>query len=224
VPRRIFDQIELQLKSGKTNLKLAEKMESFKMRPLSELFVRFPQMINDLALRLGKRIGPLVINISHTPVLPEDYAALIESFAHLIRNIVDHGIELPMDREAKGKALMGTVTINSKETVNGFVFSFSDDGQGLQLGEIAQKAKEAGLIDNVSAASPQELLGFIFRDNFSTSPHVTDISGRGIGLAAVKHAVKQMHGRIKVNTRRDQGTIFTINIPRIRLLKKELLS
>jgi chemotaxis protein histidine kinase CheA len=127
-----------------------------------------------------------------------------------------------MDREAKGKDSIGTVSIKAKVTDIDIVFSFTDDGQGLQLKEIAQKAKEAGLIDNIHSASPSELLNFIFRDNFSTSPNINDISGRGTGLAAVKHAVKQMDGRIKVRSHQGRGTVFIINIPRIRLLNKEL--
>ena len=174
-------------------------------------------------MRMGKRIAPVIITGGSIPVFPEEYENLIDSFSHLIRNIVDHGIELPGDREAKGKSAEGTVIINTSETSSDIVFTFSDDGQGIRLDEIAKKAKEAGLIDNIETVTSPELLGFIFNDNFSTAASVTEISGRGIGLAAVRSAVNRMNGHIKVKTKQDAGTLFTINIPRIKSEHKEAL-
>jgi len=221
VPRALYLRIEGFVKANNPDPVLVKGMEGARMKTLSELFGRFPHMVEEFASRMGKRIEPVIITGGTIPVFNEEYENLIDSFAHIVRNMVDHGIELPGIREAKGKSPTGEVKIDIREASGEIVFTFSDDGQGIRLAEVAKKAKEAGLIKSVGSASSKELLKFIFRDNFSTAPSLTEFSGRGVGLAAVRESVHRMRGHIKVNTKKDEGTVITILIPSARRILVE---
>ena len=172
-------------------------------------------------MRLGKRVAPVKITGGDIRVFPEEYESLVASFTHLVRNMMDHGIEPPDVREANGKPAEGQVSINIREGKSDILFVFSDDGGGIQLGEVAEKAKEKGLIKDINAATQAELVNLIFNNNFSTAKNVTDLSGRGVGLAAVMYEVQRMAGRIKVKTEKNKGTVFTISIPRTQPVRKE---
>ncbi len=216
-----FFEIEEYIRNECPDGRILDIMEAYRKKPLSDLFGRFPHMVAELSARMGKKILPVTVTGGRIPVFPEEFETLIESFTHLVRNMVDHGIETPRKRESLGKSPEGEITIDIAEDENGLIFSYADNGQGIQLAEIEKKAMEQGLLEKSGTATNAELLQFIFRDNFSTAGSVSDISGRGIGLASVRQAVKKMNGNIKVKTERNQGTLFTITIPRSRRRRKE---
>ena len=193
---------------------LRSALEGYKKKPLSALFDRFPQMTAELAARMGKRVLPLVVKGGDILVPEDHYQEMIGSFSHLVRNMVDHGIESPGEREAKGKAPEGTITIDITRSDHQLVFTFADDGRGVQLDKVEQRARKLGLLKDGQEASPRDLLALIFTDNFSTSSTVSHVSGRGVGLAAVREAVRKMGGRITVKSAVDRGTVFTVTVPR----------
>ncbi len=203
---------------------LLDALEAYKKKPLAALFDRFPQMTEDLAARMGKRVAPLAVKGGEILVAADEFEEVISSFSHLVRNMVDHGIELPGEREAKGKKPEGTLSIDITTVDNEIVFTFSDDGRGVQLDKVERRAREIGLLKDGESAGPRELLGFIFRDNFSTSTSVSHVSGRGVGLAAVQEAVRKMGGRIAVKSAADRGTVFTIAVPLRRVRQGEAVA
>lgn len=198
---------------------LREALLAHRKRPLSLLFERFPRMATDLAGRLGKRLAPVSVTGGALSVIPERLEDLIGSFAHLVRNMVDHGIEHPGERESSGKPPNGKITIDITEGPDRIVFTFSDDGRGVQLGKVERRARQLGLLAEGQAASPRDLLALIFRDNVSTVESASHVSGRGVGLPAVQDAVRRLGGRIAVKSASGRGTTFTITIPRERVLE-----
>lgn len=196
--------------------KLLSALKTFRTVPLKSLFVRFPDMADRLAEQLGRQILPLTIEGGHFPVLPERYEKLVGSFVHIIRNMIDHGIESPSERELKNKAPEGTLAI-VLDAAGGFVtMTFKDDGKGLSTQAIARKAVESGLIKEGEMPSRKELYSMLFRHDFSTADEVSDISGRGHGLSAVKDEVDRLGGRISLSTNTGKGTTFKISIPNRR--------
>jgi chemotaxis protein histidine kinase CheA len=173
---------------------------------------------------MGKRVEPLAVTGGDLPVVADDYEDLVGSFVHLIRNRVDHGIEPPGERERRGKPPAGKVSIDIKEDPQGITFTFSDDGSGIQLDKVEKRARKLGLITDGNPVSPRELLTFIFNDNFSTATRVTEVSGRGVGLPAVREAVRRAGGRISIRSAAGRGTTFTITVPRARARKGEVAS
>jgi HPt (histidine-containing phosphotransfer) domain-containing protein len=203
---------------------LLEALESNRKVPLVTLFDRFPEMAGDLAVRTGKRIGPLAVTGGELRVIPEHFEGLVDSFGHLVRNMVDHGIEPPGEREVNGKEPEGRLSIDIRESPAEIVFVFSDDGRGVQLDRVAARAMKLGLLKQGEEPTPRALLSLIFRDNFSTVSRVTNISGRGVGLAAVRAAVQKLGGRIAVKSLEKRGTTFTISIPRERVRQGEAVA
>ena len=203
---------------------LLDALEGYKKKPLSALFDRFPQLTADLAARMGKRVAPLAVKGGDILVSADEFEEMIGSFSHLVRNMVDHGIELPAEREAKGKPAVGTLGIDIAAADGELVFTFSDDGRGVQLDKVERRARELGLLKSGETASPRELLALIFRDSLSTSASVSHVSGRGVGLAAVQEAVRKMGGRIAVKSSADRGTVFTISVPLKRVRQGEAVA
>ncbi len=212
VPRGEYRRIEELVRSRHPeDAELVAALESHRMQPLARLFDRFPSMAEGLAQRLGKRIEPLVVSGGSTPVLTEDYEGLVSSFAHVLRNMLDHGIEPPGVRESAGKPPAGKVAIDISENAGRLVFTFSDDGRGIRIDEVEHRARELGLA--AGGSSPDKLIPLIFRDGFSTSASVTSISGRGVGLPAVREELRRMGGSARVGTERGRGTVFTFTLP-----------
>jgi|GEM_PF-2201778 len=211
--RSEYMMIESHIKMNCPDQPIIDVIEEHRRKPLAELLGRFPQMIADLAARMGKRIAPVTVLGDDVSIVADDFEDLIASFSHIIRNMVDHGIERPREREAKGKSPVGAVGIDIKEESGEIVFTFSDDGKGILLSEVRKRAEDLGLVEKAAEVPPSELVSFIFRDGFSTSTTVNEISGRGVGLPAVREAVQKMGGRIRVQTALDRGTVFTIAVP-----------
>jgi two-component system chemotaxis sensor kinase CheA len=202
----------IKMKMG-TEKRFCEFVQRFRKVPLNQLFARFPAMIERLANNLGKIIDPLTITGGDFLVLPEKYEPLVNSFVHLIRNMVDHGIEPPTDREIQQKPRAGSVKIDIQSTPEGIQIRFSDDGRGISLQTLKQKAQEKGIIPEDSEPDEEELLQLLFVQSLSTAEEVSNVSGWGVGLSAVKETVNHYKGKISVTTKLNAGTTFEIVLP-----------
>lgn len=222
VPKGDYLRIEKHvIRHYPTDHPLIHTLEKHRKRPLGELFARFPQMARDLALQRGKQILPVTISGGTTLVVPERYERLVSAFGHIIRNMVDHGIEAPSERERARKRPEGSIHIDIGESDSEIVVRFSDDGRGLAFDRIEERARSLGLIGSGEHPTPARLADFIFHDSFSTAANVTLVSGRGVGLAEVRQAVREIGGRITITTQTGKGTTFTVTIPGRRPRSKE---
>jgi len=188
-------------------------LRRFRTVPFRDLFVRFPDLAASLAERLGKTIHPVLVEGGDFPVLPEKFTALTDVLGHLVRNLVDHGIEPSFQREAAGKDPAGMIQIKINREAGALFLVFSDDGRGVDLVKVESKARELGLLRPGDRPSDEQLLDFLFAPGFSTATEVTEVSGRGVGLDAVRQEVQRLGGTLTVNTRLGRGTSFDILIP-----------
>ena len=205
-----------QLQSGLNTLErntrdIQESIMSVRMLPISFVFSRFPRVVRDVAGKLNKQVE--LKTLGETTELDK---ALIEKIAdpltHLIRNSLDHGIEMPDKRIAAGKPAHGTITLNAFHQGGSIVIEVADDGGGLNRGKILSKAKERGLPVN-DAMSDDAVWMLIFEAGFSTADVVTDVSGRGVGMDVVKRNIADMGGRVELSSSEGHGTRTTIRLP-----------
>jgi two-component system, chemotaxis family, sensor kinase CheA len=193
---------------------LRDTVISMRMIPLSTIIDRFPRMVEQTAMDLGKEIS-LSINGSSVHLDRTVLEKVTDPLIHLIRNAVDHGIESPGLREQTGKARQGSICISCKAEGNRVSISVADDGSGFHYEDIRERAKSnwPDQIDEIKAMSNDELLRFIFKSGFTTKPTATDISGRGIGLDIVKANIESVKGQILIDSRQGEGTTFTLLLP-----------
>jgi two-component system, chemotaxis family, sensor kinase CheA len=138
---------------------------------------------------------------------------LVPPLIHLIRNSIDHGLEPPGERRASGKPEEGTLAISAYQKGNSIIIEVTDDGRGLQLDKIRQAAVRKGLVDAARVVSPEECMEFIFLPGFSSAEKVTEVSGRGVGLDAVKASMDDLKGSIAVWSEPVKGTTFQVTLP-----------
>lgn len=188
------------------------------------LLNNYPDYVSRLAQRMGKWLNPVVIVGTEVLVDKDRFKDFSRSLVHLFRNAVDHGIEPVEERIEKGKQEYGNITITVTEEANHLVLQFKDDGSGLNMEKIKQKAIEKELVPlcNIEELEDQDFYHLIFDDGFSTTEEVTTLSGRGIGLSAVKRSVEELDGEIAVDSKRNEYTIFTIRIPLGEMASKEI--
>ena len=205
-----------QLQSGLNTLErntrdIQESIMSVRMLPISFVFSRFPRVVRDVAGKLNKQVELKTLGES-----TELDKALIEKIAdpltHLIRNSLDHGIEMPEKRIAAGKPAHGTITLNAFHQGGNIVIEVSDDGGGLNRGKILGKAKERGLPVS-DTMSDEAVWMLIFEAGFSTADVITDVSGRGVGMDVVKRNIADMGGRVELSSAEGHGTRTTIRLP-----------
>ncbi len=214
VPRRQFQQLLRYIEDHyKGDEKLTSSLRGFYKVPFRSLFSQYPHLARGIAARLGKRLEEVEIEGGDFPVLPDRYRELSGTSVHLIRNMIDHGIEAPWERAELGKAEAGSVNIRISHQNRDISIRFADDGRGIDYSKVAQRAISRGLLSDGNNASRGELIKLLFRSGFSTSESADSISGRGVGLSAVKAAVKKLGGTISVKTQDTKGTVFTIRIP-----------
>ncbi len=192
---------------------LRTALERLRSVPAATLFSRFPQLVADLATRRGRRVKPVEVAGGTFRVVPERYEPLVNALEHVARNMVDHGIESPAEREMKGKPVEGEIRIEISRARHGIVFALSDDGGGISFAAVAEQARARGLLEEGAEPSRNELLAILFSPGFSTADALTTTSGRGVGLSAVQGAVSRLGGRISVETRPGRGTTFRIHCP-----------
>ncbi len=185
-----------------------------RMQPVGRLFQRFPRIVRDLARQLGKDVE-LVLEGEGTDLDRGLVEALADPLIHLLRNALDHGVEMPDEREEAGKARKGRVCLSASQRGERIVISVSDDGHGMDSDALRRKAIEKGIIDRAQAArlSEGECYELIFRPGFSTAAAVSDISGRGVGMDVVKTRVAELGGTLSVRSRPGHGSEVELTVP-----------
>ncbi len=190
---------------------LQESIMSIRMLPMSFVFNRFPRVVRDLSTKLNKKVE-LVIEGGQTEIDKGLIERLVDPLTHLVRNSLDHGIEMPAVRGKSGKAEIGTLTLRAEQKGGNIVISVIDDGAGLNRERILDKAIENG-IDLPDNPTDYDVWQLIMAPGFSTATEVTDVSGRGVGMDVVKRNIESMSGRIEITSTQGQGSIFQIHLP-----------
>lgn len=190
---------------------LQESVMSIRMMPMDFVFSRFPRMVRDLAGKLGKKVE--FVTVGATTELDKSLIErIVDPLTHLVRNSVDHGVELPEIRKAAGKGDTGTLTLSAAHKGGSIVIEVTDDGGGLNRDKILAKAASNGLPVSESM-SDSEVYNLIFAPGFSTAEVVTDISGRGVGMDVVKRNITSMGGNVDIRSALGFGTTISISLP-----------
>ena len=185
-----------------------------RMQPIKKVFSKFPRMVRDMSGALGKDVN-LKIYGEDTEVDKSVIEHIGDPLVHIIRNSMDHGLELPDERRMKGKDENGTIEIHAYQKGNQIVIEVADDGKGLDIERVKSKAVANGLIDEEEAVrmTENEAINLIFLPGFSTMEVATELSGRGVGMDVVKTNISKLNGYVEVNTKKGAGTTFKIIIP-----------
>ncbi|MEX3022566.1 chemotaxis protein CheA [Kluyvera sp. STS39-E] len=190
---------------------LQESVMSIRMMPMEYVFSRFPRLVRDLASKLGKEVELTQIG-SSTELDKSLIERIIDPLTHLVRNSLDHGIELPEARLAAGKSAVGNLTLSAEHQGGNICIEVIDDGAGLNRERILAKALSQGM--SVSESMTDEEVGMlIFAPGFSTAEQVTDVSGRGVGMDVVKRNIQEMGGHVEIKSRQGAGTTIRILLP-----------
>jgi two-component system chemotaxis sensor kinase CheA len=193
---------------------LQEAIMQTRMQPLAHIFSRFPRVIRDLSAKLGKQCE-LVINGKDVEVDKSIIESIGDPLVHLVRNSLDHGIELPDVRTKRGKRSVGTITLDASHQAGRVNIVVRDDGAGIDPAKLRQKAVAKGILnpDQAAALSDREALDLIFHPGFSTAEAVTEVSGRGVGMDVVKTNITRLGGSVEVNSHLGRGTELHIKLP-----------
>ncbi|RJR50748.1 MAG: hybrid sensor histidine kinase/response regulator [Desulfobacteraceae bacterium] len=194
--------------------KLYEEVVAIRMRPFSDGVTGFPRMVRDIAKSLAKKVDFQIVGES-TRVDRDMMERLEAPLVHLLRNALDHGLEPPEERIAAGKSAAGKLTIEARHSSGMLQIRVADDGRGINKEGIRRKVVEKGHVSAEMAAglTETELLDFLFLPGFSTSPNVTEVSGRGVGLDVVLSMVQETGGSVRVETKQGSGTTFSLQLP-----------
>jgi len=193
---------------------LQEGVMKTRMQPIGNLWNRLPRVVRDLAVGLGKKVR-VEMDGSETELDKTILEAIKDPLTHIVRNAVDHGIEMPGERVQAGKSEEGALRLHAYHEGGQVNIEISDDGSGINLSRLKQKALEKGLITGEAAAHmpERELLNLIFLPGFSTAQNVTNISGRGVGMDVVKTNIEKIGGVVDLHSDAGQGTTIKIKIP-----------
>ncbi len=185
-----------------------------RMQPIKKVFGRFPRLVRDLARQLKKEINLELVG-EETDLDKNLVEALADPLVHLVRNAVDHGVEMPDEREAAGKARTGRVVLSAEQEGDHILLSISDDGKGMDPNILRAKAVEKGLMDKDAAdrLSESDCYNLIFAPGFSTKTEISDVSGRGVGMDVVKTKISQLNGSINIFSAKGQGSKIVIKVP-----------
>ncbi|WP_367382225.1 chemotaxis protein CheA [Stenotrophomonas cyclobalanopsidis] len=185
-----------------------------RMQPVGKVFSRFPKVARDVARSLQKEVDLELIG-AETELDRNLVEALADPLVHLVRNAIDHGVEMPDLREAQGKPRMGHVRLSAQQEGDYVSIEVQDDGAGIDPEKLRAKAREKGLIDPEAAArlSSEECLHLVFLPGFSTKQQVTDISGRGVGMDVVQSRIRELSGQIQIQSELGRGSRFLIRVP-----------
>ena len=185
-----------------------------RMQPIKKVFGRFPRVVRDLARSLKKEVN-LELRGEETDLDKNLVEALADPLVHLVRNAVDHGIEMPDKREAAGKDRTGTVLLAAQQEGDHILLTIQDDGGGMDANILRSKAAEKGIMDEDTAArlDDKEAFNLIFAPGFSTKDEISDISGRGVGMDVVKTRIVQLNGTIDIDSYLGEGTTLSIKVP-----------
>lgn len=190
---------------------LQESVMSIRMMPMEYVFSRFPRLVRDLATKLNKQIELTLIG-SSTELDKSLIERIIDPLTHLVRNSLDHGIELPEVRVAAGKSAVGNLVLSAEHQGGNICIEVTDDGAGLNRERILAKAMSQGMAVSESM-SDEEVGMLIFAPGFSTAEQVTDVSGRGVGMDVVKRNIQEMGGHVEIKSKQGAGTTIRILLP-----------
>ncbi len=211
---RLHDLVETIEAMDRITTDLQSVVMKVRMVPIGQVFNRFPRMVRDLARDLAKEIN-LVIEGEETELDRTVIDEIGDPLVHLLRNAIDHGVESPRERTAAGKPPAGEVRLVARQEGNNVVIEVIDNGKGMDSEVLKRKAVEKGLLTQVEAdrLDQSEALKIVFLPGFSTAQAVTDVSGRGVGMDAVRSKIESLGGNVEVDTRLGQGSRFTIRLP-----------
>ncbi|HAO30032.1 MAG TPA: chemotaxis protein CheA [Treponema sp.] len=219
-----FDSFESEYKSaasknrsttqnlGRIASELQEGVMKIRMVPIGQIFNRFPRVVRDLSRDLGRKVN-LVLEGEDTELDKSVVEDLLDPIMHCVRNSVDHGIEPPEVRKSMGKEETGTLLLKASNEGNMIVIDIVDDGAGIDVNKIREKAIKKGLIHPSKILSDQEAYNMIFQPGFSTADKISNVSGRGVGLDVVKTMVEKLKGTINITSTLHKGTKFSIRLP-----------
>lgn len=190
---------------------LQESVMSIRMMPMEYVFSRYPRLVRDLAGKLGKQVELTLVG-SSTELDKSLIERIIDPLTHLVRNSLDHGIELPEKRLAAGKNSVGNLILSAEHQGGNICIEVTDDGAGLNRERILAKAASQGLTVSESM-SDDEVAMLIFAPGFSTAEQVTDVSGRGVGMDVVKRNIQEMGGHVEIQSKQGTGTTIRILLP-----------
>jgi len=193
---------------------LQARVKEIKMLPLSTILEGFPRMVRDIASQRGKEVQ-WVISGEETELDKKVLEGIKTSLIHILRNCIDHGIEEPEARVASGKPRHGTVKVSAFHEADNVVITIEDNGRGMDIDQIKQTALKKQLVtnDDLERRTDKEILNIVFMNGYSTSPVVTDVSGRGMGLDIVSRDITNLKGRVVLDTQKNSGTKFTLILP-----------
>jgi len=193
---------------------LRESVMKARMQPVSNIFSKMPRIVRDLSQSLGRRVR-LQVEGQETELDKSLLEAIKDPLTHAVRNSLDHGIELPEARQAAGKDPEGTLRLRAAQEGSHVLIEVSDDGKGVDVDKVRQKAIERGVIAQERAAhlAERELLQLVFLPGFSTAAAVTNVSGRGVGMDVVRTNVEKIGGKVEIDSRAGKGTTLRMRIP-----------
>ncbi len=206
-----------QLKRGLAQLErhtrdLQQSVMNIRMLPISFVFSRFPRLVHDISSKLDKKIVLKLVG-ENTEVDKAVVELINDPLVHLIRNSLDHGIEMPADRVAAGKPETGTIELKAYHRGGHIVIEIIDDGRGLDKDKLLAKAIEKGLIEENNLLTEKQIFELIFMPGFSTAEQLTDISGRGVGMDVVRRNIQSLGGNIEIISELGKGTTIAIHLP-----------
>ena len=206
-----------QLKNGLSQLErhtreLQESVMNIRMMPINFVFSRFPRLAHDMSSQLGKKVELKLVG-EHTEVDKTVVELLSDPLVHLVRNSLDHGIEMPDVRLAAGKPETGTITLEAYHRGGNIVIEVKDDGKGLDKDKLRAKAIEKGLIDAGTILTNKQTYELIFLPGFSTAEVLSDISGRGVGMDVVRRNIQALGGNVEIFSKLGQGSTISIYLP-----------
>ena len=202
----VFAQLERNVQD------IQERVLSIRMMPVNHVFGRFPRLVRDLGLQLGKAIE-LKISGEQAELDKSVIEQLIDPLTHLVRNALDHGIELPADRLSAGKPAKGTLSLHAEHRGGRFVITVIDDGRGINPEMVKRRALEIGLLQATDEFDEAAMYALLLKPGFSTAQKISSVSGRGVGLDVVSENVRKLGGSLEIQSKQGAGTTFTINLP-----------
>lgn len=209
---RVLSETLAQLNLVTTDLQLA--VMKTRMLPIKKVFAKLPRMVRDLSQKLNKQVR-LEMQGEETELDKSVADEIGDPLVHLVRNAIDHGIETPAERQAKGKTGEGLLTIAASQEGNSIVIRINDDGRGIQVEKIKAKALGKGLVSEAELATMEhrEILNLIFLPGFSTAEQVTDVSGRGVGMDVVRTNIRKINGSVDLESEPGKGSQIIIKLP-----------
>jgi len=191
---------------------LRDNTMSIRMLPIGTIFNKFKRLVRDLSQNLGKSVE-LVMEGAETELDKSVIEKLHDPLVHLIRNCIDHGIEMPDEREARQKPRQGVIRLSAAHAGAHVIIRIDDDGAGMNTEAIRRKGIEKGMIAQDAELSERELFNLVLSPGFSTASQVTDVSGRGVGMDVVKQAIEALRGTIEITSRPGAGTTIIMSLP-----------